>query len=171
MLPYLFRPDGKVNQEDLPNGDARCHYQVAHVPGDPDNPFEATLVFAKGQLKELSAKSTSNLERTFPPTTFTPRTDSRPLGSSNLATLPNETLDRIAGHTASTNPNGLLALRQTQWHLNAIADSHITPAQRFRINHGQMLHAAGHDADQMRALAIRPEEEREAVMEGLKTEG
>ncbi|WP_188868818.1 hypothetical protein, partial [Pseudomonas asuensis] len=145
MLPYLFKQEGKVNQERLPNGDIQCRYQVAHVPGNPDNPFEATLVFgSNGQLKELSAKSTSNPERTFPTTEFMPRTDSRPLGSSNLATLPKEVLDRIAGHTASTNPDGLLALRQTQWHLNAIADSHITPTQRFLINHGQMLEAAGY---------------------------
>ncbi|WP_229685505.1 hypothetical protein, partial [Pseudomonas asuensis] len=191
--------EGQVNQERLPNGDTRCHYQVAHVPGDPDNPFEATLVFGRNsQLKELSAKSTSNPERTFPTTEFMPRTDSRPLGSSNLATLPNETLDRIAGHIASNDPNGVLALRQTNWHLNAIADSQITPTQRLLINqgqtlgnfskteiksflkllparqefvlqHGPLLNSVGYSSGMMMGLAARPRDKQDFVTGNAQT--
>ncbi|GGM32275.1 hypothetical protein GCM10009425_48490 [Pseudomonas asuensis] len=170
LLPYLFKPDGKVSEQRLDNGDIQCCYPVAHVPGNPDNPFEATLVFGRNsQLKELSAKSMSNPERTFPSTSFTSTRAPGLFGSSDLAQLSNEMLGRIAEHAASTNPNGLLALRQTNWHLNAIADSHITPEQRFLINHGQRLGDIGFSADAMLFLAEMPEEVRSFVLEHCAT--
>ncbi|GGM07832.1 hypothetical protein ACFQDN_12995 [Pseudomonas asuensis] len=41
----------------------------------------------------------------------------------------------------------------------------------FVLENGEKLHKAGHSAIDMQALAKKPEEERQAVIEDLKTKG
>ncbi|GGM32409.1 hypothetical protein GCM10009425_48630 [Pseudomonas asuensis] len=173
LMPYLFRPKGEVTEEHLPNQDIRCQYQVVH----PDSPFEVTAVYGPGrQLKELSAESTSNPDRKFPVTMFTALGHSKSSssivssvsnlslsGEKDLERLSNEMLDLIAEHT---DPNGILALRQTNRHLNAIADKHITDTQRFLMKHAQAL---GFSKEDIKALLKMPEEHRNFIVEnGVK---
>lgn len=166
LLPHLFRPDGNVEMTHLENGDIQARYKV-FAPNEPDSPFEITFRFGRNdQLKTLTAESLSNPERAFPNMEFTPLNAHRPFvfDKSDLQKLPNELLDRIAGHTDSENPNGILGLRQINWHTCAIADRHITPVQRFLINKGQALADAGFSQSGMKELLESPEDQRNFVL-------
>ncbi len=113
----------------------------------------------------LRRGSEAHIFMTLPsPTTAVAGTDRHP---SALLRLPNELLLQIAGSTGKRGEGVDLSLRGVNQHMKAIADDQTSPKQRFVIEHGQNLHAAGYSrADIIDLARLTPVQQNFALTKG-----
>ncbi|TPG84923.1 hypothetical protein EAH72_35030, partial [Pseudomonas caspiana] len=81
-----------------------------------------------------------------------------------LHKLPDELLLQIAGLTGPDGEGVDLNLRSVSKQMKVIADDQLSPKQRFLMENGPTLHAAGHSATDMLYLAGRPEDRQNFVV-------
>lgn len=87
------------------------------------------------------------------------------LSGAALHKLPNELLLQIAGSTGPRGKGVNLSLRRVSQQMKVIADDQMSPNQRFLVQNGQNLHAAGyHAGSDMNTLAARPATEQQFVL-------
>ncbi|WP_223538248.1 hypothetical protein [Pseudomonas sp. GL-B-16] len=113
----------------------------------------------------LRRGSKAHISMTLPsPTTAVAGTDRHP---SALLRLPNELLLQIAGSTGKRGEGVDLSLRGVNQHMKAIAGDQLSPKQRFVIEHGQNLHAAGYSRADINDLArLTPAQQNFALTNG-----